>query len=95
MTAPDKPAPTEPRPLLQLLGAVLWPSFFTAAAMSAVLFARVDPVELQRISFPALSISRELGYSLGFFAFWLGTLCACSVTALLLRPSREAPEIFE
>jgi hypothetical protein len=95
MIAPDKPATAESRPMIQLLGAVLWPSFFTAAAMSAVLFALVDPVELQRISFPSLSISRELGYSLGFFAFWLGTLCACGVTALLLRPSREDQEIFE
>lgn len=95
MIAPDKPAMARSRPMLQLFGAVLWPSFFTAAAMSAILFALVDPIELQRISFPALSISRELGYSLGFFSFWLGTLCACGVTALLLRPSHDDEEEFE
>ncbi len=82
-------------PMIQLLGAVAWPSFFTAAMMSAVFFAFIDPLQLQQISFPAHAISRELGYSLGFFMFWAGTLCACGVTALLLRPAREPEECFE
>lgn len=81
--------------MVQLLGAALWPSFFTAVVMAAVFFAFIDPLELQRISFPRHVISRELGYSLGFFMFWLGTLCACSVTALLLRPAQDAEETFE
>ena len=63
--------------------------------MSALFFAFIDPLELQQISFPAHVISRELGYSLGFFMFWAGTLCACGVTALLLRPAREQEEVFE
>ncbi|KRG71793.1 hypothetical protein ABB27_02635 [Stenotrophomonas terrae] len=82
-------------PMIQLLGAVAWPSFFTAAVMSAVFFAFIDPLQLQQISFPHYVISRELGYSLGFFMFWAGTLCACGVTALLLRPAREPEESFE
>lgn len=95
MIDPDTSTTASRRPMLQLLGAVLWPSFFTAAVMSATLFAFIDPIELQQISFPSFRFSRELGYSLGFFLFWLGTLSACGVTALLLRPSIANEESFE
>ena len=95
MTTSVAPGPRRPLPLIQRLGAVVWPSFFTAAVMSALFFAFIDPLELQQISFPQHVISRELGYSLGFFMFWAGTLCACGVTALLLRPAREQEEVFE
>lgn len=58
------------------MAAVLWPSFFAAGVASGVCFALVDPLTLRDISFPALQITRELGYSLGFFVFWI--LCASS-----------------
>ena len=95
MTASAHSSIRRPLPMIQRLGAVVWPSFFTAAVMSAVFFAFIDPLELQQISFPQHVISREVGYSLGFFMFWAGTLCACAVTALLLRPAREQEEVFE
>ena len=95
MTTSVAPGPRPSLPLIQRLGAVVWPSFFTAAVMSALFFAFIDPLELQQISFPQHVISRELGYSLGFYMFWAGTLCACGVTALLLRPAREQEEVFE
>lgn len=95
MTAPADSSTSRSLPMIQRLGAVVWPSFFTAAVMSALFFAFIDPLELQQISFPQHAISRELGYSLGFFMFWAGTLCACGVTALLLRPAREQEESFE
>ena len=95
MTASADSSIRHPLPMVQRLGAVVWPSFFTAAVMSAVFFAFIDPLELQQISFPQHVISREVGYSLGFFMFWAGTLCACAVTALLLRPAREQEEVFE
>lgn len=56
--------------------AVLWPSFFSAGVATTVCFALVDPLLLRDITFPALQITRELGYSIGFFVFW--TLCASS-----------------
>lgn len=95
MTAPADPCISRSLPMIQRLGAVVWPSFFTATVMSALFFAFIDPLELQQISFPQHPISRELGYSLGFFMFWAGTLCACAVTTLLLRPAREQEESFE
>jgi len=95
MNLPDTPAAATPHPLVRTLGAVLWPSFFAAAAMASGMFAFWDPLELQRIGFPSLSLSRGQGYTLGFFCLWLGTLCACGVTALLLRPSRAVEEPYE
>lgn len=95
MTASADTSTRRSLPMIQRLGAVVWPSFFAAAVMSAVFFAFIDPLELQQISFPQHAISREVGYSLGFFMFWVGTLCACAVTALLLRPAREQEEVFE
>ncbi len=83
----DPDTPTHPRRArLQPLGAVLWPSFFVAAVASALFFAFFDPWELQRIGFPRHGISRDFGYTAGFFLAWLATFSACGVTALLLRP---------
>lgn len=95
MNPSDMPAPHRPHPLVRTLGAVLWPSFFAAAAMASCLFAFWDPLELQRIGFPALRLSRGQGYTAGFFCLWLGTSSACGVTALLLRPSRTVEEPYE
>jgi hypothetical protein len=75
------------RSLSQKLGAILWPSFFSAGVATMVLFAMFDPVELFSLAFPGRGISRELGYTVGFFLFWIAT-CASSVfTWILLRPA--------
>lgn len=70
---------------VQRIGAIAWPSFFAAGVASMVFFALVDPLELAAITWPRLDISRELGYTIGFFLFWSCTLPACYVTSLLLR----------
>ena len=85
-------SPRTRRPPLQQLGAVLWPSFFVAVVASVLFFAFFDPLDLQRIGFPRDGISRGLGYTAGFFLAWLGTLSACSVTALLLRSPGDGDE---
>ncbi len=71
----------------QQLGAILWPSFFAAGVATMVFFALFDPVELCGLVFPGRSISRELGYTAGFFLFWLATLAASLFTWILLRPA--------
>jgi len=76
-----------PRPLAQRIGAIMWPSFFSAGIVTMVFFSIVDPAALREITFPALIISRELGYTLGFFMFWLATASSSLFTWLLLRPS--------
>jgi hypothetical protein len=76
-----------PRPSRsQYLGAILWPSFFAAGVATMVFFALFDPVVLFGIAFPGREIGRELGYTAGFFLFWLATAAASLFTSILLQP---------
>lgn len=85
-------APANPRFLRW--GAVIWPSFFAAGVATMVFFALVDPVELAATAWPHIPVSRELGYSLGFFGFWACTFASSLFSALLLghflAPARRA-----
>ena len=82
------PPPSTPARLgeARVLGAILWPSFFAAGVATMCFFAAVDPIELAAITWPRVDVSRELGYTIGFFMFWLCTGSACLFSALLLRP---------
>lgn len=72
--------------LVQCIGAIGWPSFFTACVMTMVFFAFVDPLQLRDITFPQTRISRELGYTVAFFMFWAATASSSLFTWILLRP---------
>jgi len=87
MTQPAPRFDHPPRPLAQRIGAIVWPSFFSAGVVTMVFFSIVDPVALREITFPALVLSREVGYTLGFFMFWLATGASSLFTWILLRPS--------
>ena len=89
MPLPPPPAGFDhpPRPLVQRIGAILWPSFFAAGVATTVFFAFVDPLELRDMTFPHIGISRGLGYTIGFFTFWLATAASSLFTWILLRPS--------
>jgi hypothetical protein len=76
-------------PLAARVGAVVWPSFFAAGVATMVFFAIVDPVELSEITWTQTPVSRELGYTIGFFMFWACTFSASLFTALLLSPSGD------
>lgn len=76
-----------PRPLVQRLGAILWPSFFAAGVATMVFFAFVDPLLLRDLTFPEIEINRGLGYTLGFFMFWSCTASSSLFTWILLRPA--------
>lgn len=76
-----------PRPLAQRIGAILWPSFFAAGVATMVFFAVVDPLQLRDATFPNWPMTREFGYTLGFFMFWLATASSSLFTWILLRPS--------
>ncbi len=56
-------------PLARSAAAILWPSFVAAVLATAVFFVHVDPDDLRLVTFPEWKISRELGYTLGFFMF--------------------------
>jgi len=83
----ETPFDHPPRPLSQKIGAILWPSFFSACIATMVFFAFIDPLQLRDITFPELDISREAGYSIAFFMFWLATASASLFTWILLRPA--------
>ncbi|MGE8215603.1 hypothetical protein D3C87_283430 [compost metagenome] len=85
----DPPAASRRRQLIQQWGTILWPSFVAAGLASMVFFAFVDPLRLRDISFPAHALSRELGYTLGFFMFWAVTAASSGVTWYLSRPLRR------
>jgi len=82
----NRPFSNRRQRLIQHWGAILWPSFIAAGAASVVFFAFVDPLRLQAISFPDTTISRELGYTAGFFMFWTVTALSSAVTWYLQRP---------
>ncbi len=84
---PDGPAlEIPPRPLVQRIGAIAWPSFFAAGVATATLFGFVDPLQLRDISFPDMALSREAGYTIAFALFWAATASSSLFTWLLLRP---------
>lgn len=76
--------PSPRLPIVQRAGAIVWPSFFTACVMTSVFFALIDPVELKDISALKVEVSREAGYTIGFFMFWLAAASSSLFTALLL-----------
>jgi len=73
--------------MAQRLGAIAWPSFFAAGVSTMVFFAFVDPLALRDITWPELKLTRELGYTIGFFMFWLATASSSLFTWILLRPA--------
>ncbi len=75
-----------PLPLVQRLGAILWPSFFAAAMATVVFFIFVDPLVLRDITFPEMDITRMGGYTIAFFLFWGATAASSLFTWILLRP---------
>lgn len=87
MTDAHAPFDHPPRPLAQRLGAILWPSFFAACIATIVCFGLIDPLALRDLTFPDLHISRETGYAIGFFAFWVATASSSLFTWILLRPA--------
>lgn len=79
-------------PLVARIGAVLWPSFFAAGVATMVFFAIVDPVELSEMTWTNTPVSRELGYTIGFFMFWACTFSSSLFTMFLLSPARAPDE---
>lgn len=57
---------------------VLWPSFLIACALSATVFALVDPLDI--VFFGYVQASRQLVYAGGFFLFWIMTTLSSALT---------------
>lgn len=70
---------------------VAWPAFLMAAILEMIVFAMVDPTDLHWFGQP-LEASRQMVYTVAFFAFWVVTTASSALTALLIGtppPSEE------
>lgn len=67
---------------------IVWPAFLAAAVLELLVFAVVDPAELEWSGHP-LGWSRQGVYTMAFFVFWAVTLAACWLTTLLRMSPAE------
>lgn len=88
---PGEQQPTPWRRRQRDLGYVAWASFLMACAASAVFFAMVDPEVLSGTTTPGWEISRQAGYAIGFFGFWLLTAGTALFAIWLVRSEPTAP----
>lgn len=85
---PTQPATLPPKddiPLIQHLVSILWPSFLTAGVATVLFFVVFDPIKLGEIV-GITDLTRQGGYTIGFFAFWLLTSISCALTCYFRRP---------
>lgn len=61
---------------------IMWPAFLVAGLLEMLVFAMVDPQDLQWFGQP-VELSRQAVYTLAFFVFWGITMLASGLTTLL------------
>jgi hypothetical protein len=74
--------------LKQRLMWILWPAFLMAGVIEMLVFALVDPQDLQWFGHH-LEISRQGIYTVSFFVFWFVTSLSGAMTVLLAMPAGE------
>ena len=90
-TAPQDQEPVDWSRDTQKRAVTIWISFLTAAVMSLICFAFIDPLVLvDAVNLDGVD-SRELGYTIGFFFFWLGTATSSALCLRLARRKRQQP----
>jgi hypothetical protein len=75
----------------QRLVLLAWPAFLAACLLELVVFAFVDPLDLQWSGAP-LDWSRQGVYTGAFFVFWAIAFAACVLTTLLRMTPAEVNE---
>ncbi|MGI9151008.1 MAG: hypothetical protein ACR2IX_05810 [Limnohabitans sp.] len=70
----------------QRMMSVAWPAFIMAGVLEMLVFAVVDPHDMQWFGQP-IEMSRQGIYTLAFFAFWLVTSLSSMLTTYLSAPS--------
>ena len=74
--------------LIRRLMWIAWPAFLSAGVIEMLLFAVLDPQNLQWFGQP-LPLSREAIYTLAFFVIWVLTMISSALTVLLTMSSFE------
>lgn len=67
---------------------IVWPAFLMAAIMELVVFAFVDPLNVQWLG-SSLEWSRSAIYTAAFFAFWLVSIIGALMTTVLGRSAHD------
>ena len=62
---------------------IAWPAFMVAGILEMLVFAMVDPHDLQWLNGAHVEWSREAIYTAAFFVFWIITMVASALTTLL------------
>jgi hypothetical protein len=70
---------------------IAWPAFLAACALELLVFAFVDPMDLQW-SGRVVGLSRQAVYTASFFAFWAVCMVACALSTLLRMSPSEVNE---
>ena len=65
-----------------------WPAFIAACLLELLVFAMVDPHDVNWNGQP-LGMSRMGVYTAAFFVFWAVSGVGCALTALLARPGKD------
>jgi len=68
---------------------VLWPAFFTAGVLDAMVFAVLDPHDLRWFGGTLFGWSPVAVHSVTFLIFWAAITAATATTALLLLSDDE------
>jgi hypothetical protein len=68
---------------------VLWPAFFTAGVLDAMVFAVLDPHDLRWFGGSLFGWSPVAVHSVTFLIFWAAITAATATTALLLLSDAE------
>ncbi|HEV8690215.1 MAG TPA: hypothetical protein VGQ91_07970 [Ideonella sp.] len=85
------PADSPRRAFVGLALTILWPAFFMAGALEALVFVVVDPGSLQWYGVEPLRWTTSAVYSVTFFIFWGAVATSAAITELL-RAEGPAPE---
>ncbi len=67
---------------------IAWPSFLMAGVLELLVFALVDPQDMNWFGQP-FEISRQAVYTLGFFVFWFVISVGSALTLFLSLPANE------
>ena len=72
---------------------VLWPAFLMAGVLEMLIFAVVDPTELQWFGGAQIEWSRQAIYTVTFALCWMATATSSALTALLMCKSSQVDQL--
>jgi hypothetical protein len=77
--------------LAQRMMWIAWPAFLVAGVLEILVFAFVDPQDMQWLGQP-VELSRQGVYTLSCFFFWAVTAGSSALTVLLSMPPAARPD---